>query len=295
MADLTGYRRFFAEEIDAVARLHTAALVDAFASVPRERFLPPGPWTVLADVGYVAGAAANAPAVMCLTPDADPRRLYHNIAVAIDSDRRLFNGQPATLGVWMDALGLVPGMRVLHVGCGLGYYTAVMAHVVGPRGHVVAFEVDSALAIEASRNLADTPWVEVRHGDASQPDGRFESILVNAGVTHPLDAWLDALADGGRLILPLTTALPGMASTIGKGLVFVVTKESAQSFGVRTVGVVAVYSAIGIRDEEMNSRLGKALMAGPTAWSAVSRLRRDDHEASASCWLHGRNCCLSTV
>jgi protein-L-isoaspartate(D-aspartate) O-methyltransferase len=295
MSDLDAYRRFFAEEIEAVGRLRTAALVDAFASVPRERFLRPGPWTVNADVDYVAGASANAPAATRTTPDADPRRVYHNIAVAIDPDRRLFNGQPATLAVWIEALALAPGMRVLHVGCGLGYYTAVMAHVVGTRGHVTAFEVDGALAAEATRNVAGTPWVAVHHGDASNPGGRFDAVLVNAGVTHPLDTWLDALDEGGRLILPLTAAMPGAGNTIGKGLVFVATKDTEQSFTVRMVGVVAVYSAVGIRDTEMNGRLGKALMAGPAAWNAVTRLRRDRHEPSSSCWLHGSSWCLSTV
>ena len=48
--DLDLRRRFYAEEIEAVARLRSAAVVDALASVPRERFLRPGPWTVLADI-----------------------------------------------------------------------------------------------------------------------------------------------------------------------------------------------------------------------------------------------------
>ena len=49
MTDLDRRRRFFAEEVEAVARLKSAALVDAFATVRREEFLPPGPWTVLSD------------------------------------------------------------------------------------------------------------------------------------------------------------------------------------------------------------------------------------------------------
>ena len=49
MMDLDLRRRFFAEELEAVVKLRSAALVDAFAAVPRERFLRPGPWTVLSD------------------------------------------------------------------------------------------------------------------------------------------------------------------------------------------------------------------------------------------------------
>src|SRR5689334_4569317 len=98
-------RRFFAEEIEAVARLRSAVLVDALAAVPRDVFLGPGPWTVLAETDFTGAG----PAKMRDTPDADPARVYHNIAVAIDASRQLFNGQPATLAPWIDALELRPG------------------------------------------------------------------------------------------------------------------------------------------------------------------------------------------
>src|SRR5213595_1311136 len=137
--DLAVRRRFFAEEIEAVAKLRSPVLVDALASVPRERFLPPGPWTVLAE----SDITGLAPAKTRVTPDADPARVYHNIGVAIDPERQLFNGQPATLAPWIDALDLAPGARVLHVGAGLGYYTALMAACVGERGRVFALEADA--------------------------------------------------------------------------------------------------------------------------------------------------------
>ncbi len=127
MSDLALYRRFFAEEIEAVARLRSRHLVEALASVPRERFLRPGPWTVLAETDYMPGAAAGGRT----TPDADPRRVYHNVAIAIDPSRQLFNGQPGTLASWIDALDLEPGARVLHVGAGLGYYTGGPCEVAG--------------------------------------------------------------------------------------------------------------------------------------------------------------------
>ena len=103
MIDMLDRRRFFAEELEAVCKLRSPALVDAFATVPREQFLPPGPWTVMADSDFMAGMRLRA------TPDADPARIYHNISVAIDPTRQLFNGQPGTLGVWIDALDLGPG------------------------------------------------------------------------------------------------------------------------------------------------------------------------------------------
>ena len=206
MMDIELRRRFFAEELEAVCKLRTPALVDAFATVPRDQFLPPGPWTVLAD-SDLSFTIGSGPQRLRATPDADPARVYHNIAVAIDPERQLFNGQPGTLGFWIDSLELTPGARVLHVGAGLGYYTAVMGECVGSTGRVLAFEVDEALASEASRRLASRPWIEVRHGDASAPlRETFDAILVNAGVTHPLDSWLDALAPGGHMMLPVTAS-----------------------------------------------------------------------------------------
>jgi protein-L-isoaspartate(D-aspartate) O-methyltransferase len=292
--DLDLRRRFFAEELEAVAKLRSPRLVDAFAAVPRERFLPAGPWTVLSDSGesYMITAGIR----LRPTPDADPSRVYHNIAVAIDAERQLFNGQPTTLGVWIDTLELAAGSRLLHVGAGLGYYTAVMAHCVGPNGRVVAYEVDEALARDAARNLAPYAHVDLRHGDGTSPlDEQFDAVLVNAGVTHPLDSWLDSLAPAGRMIFPLTAAMPAMGSTLGKGVVVLVTKDADSSFSARIVALVAVYSAVGVRDSAMDERIGKALMTGPAHWQAVKRLRRDPHEPEPPCWLHRDACCLSMI
>jgi len=289
--DLDSRRRFYAEELEAVCSLRTPGLVDALAAVPRERFLPAGPWTILeAGDGFMMGA----PPRSRTTPDADPARVYHNIAVAIDPSRQLFNGQPGTLVVWLDLLDLKPGARVLHIGCGLGYYTAVMAETVGPTGRVLALDVDEPLASAARRNVASMPWVEVRHGVAHEAfNETFDAILINAGATHPLDAWLDAIAPGGRMLLPLTGTIPAMGATIGKGVAWLLTRQDGVSFATRPVGVVAIYSAIGVRDEELNARVGKALMGGPAQWAAVKRLRRDQHDLGPSCWLHGPTACWS--
>jgi len=293
MSELDLRRRFFAEELEAVCKLRSPRLVEAFATVAREKFLGRGPWTVMADGDFMMPGQPPLPPRMRTTPDADPSRVYHNITVAIDPARTLFNGQPGTLAVWIDALDLPPGGRVLHIGAGTGYYTAVMAHCVGPSGGVVAFEVDEALAAEARANVASMPWVEVRHGDAATPvDGSFHAIVVNAGITHPLAWWLDALAAGGRMILPLTGTMPGMG-TIGKGVVLLISNDGG-TLAARALTMVAVYSALGLRSDEMNARLGKALMTGPMQWAAIKKVRRDAHEPASACWFHGDDFCIST-
>ena len=84
-----------------------------------------------------------------------------------------------------------------------------------------------------------------------------------------------------------------MGATLGKGLVFLVTKGNDQALAACVMTVVAIYSAVGLRDEETGNKLGKAMMTGPGRWQAVKRLRRDPHEPSESCWLHGQTFCLS--
>jgi hypothetical protein len=58
--------------------------------------------------------------------------------------------------------------------------------------------------------------------------------------------------------------------------------------------VVAIYSAVGIRDAELSDRLGRIMMSGPMRWQAVKRLRRDAHDELPGCWLHAARFCLST-
>ena len=280
MMDVADRRRFFADEIAAAAGLTNARLVDALADVPREQFLLPGPWLVKGEGDYFAGART--------TPDADPRHVYHNYSIAIDPARQLFNGTPGFVATLIDRLALTAGARVLHIGAGLGYYSALLGATVGPTGRVAAIEVDPDLAARARANLASMPWVEVTAADGRGPFAEpFDAILVNAGVTHPLDSWLDALAPGGRMVLPLTVAMSG---TIGKGVVVRVSRADG-SHTASLVTMVAIYSAIGLRDEELNTALAQVLRTNP--FPALRRLRRDAHEPAASCWLHGPSCCFS--
>lgn len=71
---------------------------------------------------------------MSYMPVDDPRQLYHNVVVVLDKAADINNGQPSALACWIDAMGLKSGERAYHLGCGVGYYTAIIAEVVGPEG-----------------------------------------------------------------------------------------------------------------------------------------------------------------
>jgi protein-L-isoaspartate(D-aspartate) O-methyltransferase len=279
--DLALHRQFFAEEIAAVAHLKTPGLIEALRSVPRERFLRSGPWLVRSD----GDLGKPRP-----TPDADARHVYHNYSIAIDIERHLFNGAPALVAAWIDVLDLVRGAHVLHVGAGLGYYSALIAHVVGPAGRVVAIEVDPLLASEARDNLASMNHVEVRNDDGTAAlEQPFDAILVSAGVTHPQRAWLEALKPGGRLVMALTASMPAMGP-LGKGFASLFTKDGRDVFEARVLGMTIIYSAVGLRDESLNRQLGQAMMGTP--FPRFNLLRIDEHAPSPLCWLHTDRFCL---
>jgi len=282
MSNLSDIRDRYSAEIRASADLRSEALVRAFAKVPREHFLGPGPWQILTpgiDTDYRT------------TPDSDPAHLYRDVLVAIDPSRRLNNGQPSYLAFCIESLELHEGDRVVHVGCGVGYYTAIIAEVVGPTGSVVGIEIDADLASRAARNLRYLDHVEVIHGDgANDVPGPCDAIFVNAGATHPRTVWVDCLRPGGRLILYLTVAFDDTGA--GKGVTLKVRREGS-GYPARFLFPVAVFHCIGGRDDSANRRLLEAMQRG--RWGSVQSLRRDAHELNDACWLHDDHCCLSTL
>jgi protein-L-isoaspartate(D-aspartate) O-methyltransferase len=275
-------RRFFAQEVRLAAGLRSQSLIDALGRVPRERYLGRGPWRVA-----TADITSGRPAYMT-TDDDDPRHLCHNVSIALDPARDLINGQPGTLARYIDELEIRPGERVYHLGCGVGYYTALMAEIAGPEGHVVASEIDPELAARAQANLAGYTNVQVHAGDGAEFNpGDCDAILINAGVTHPHTAWLDRLRPGGRLVLPLTVA---MAGTLGKGVMMKITRERG-GFSAQVVTFVVIYSCTAMRDPKLEPLLGKAMATG--VLMKVKSVRRDAHEPEDTCAFHAAGACVS--
>jgi protein-L-isoaspartate(D-aspartate) O-methyltransferase len=221
--------------------------------------------------------------------------VYHDVSIAIDPERNLYNGSPSLIARWLDAVRLDQGQRVVHIGCGTGYFTAIIGSVVGPAGRVDAIDVDADLAVRARISLSDQPWITVRHANGTRDLlDRADVVIVHAGATHLLDAWLDAMADGGRLLVPLTVAFPGMPDGIGKGLMQLVTRRGdAWQARVQSTMPVAIYSLKDVRDERLAGALGQAMTTG--ALLKAITVRRDRHEPAASCVVHGPTTCLSAI
>ncbi|MER9857981.1 MULTISPECIES: protein-L-isoaspartate O-methyltransferase [unclassified Mesorhizobium] len=191
MARIEDIRKFYARLLVAHAGSPDPRLEAAFTEVPREAFLGPGPWTVIAGNGKVT------------TPSADPAHVYQNVLVTLDEDKGINNGEPFLHAMWIGKLAAKPGEAVTHIGAGTGYYTAVLARLVLPGGTVTGFELDEKLADLARKNLEAYGNATVVHGDAvTTPLPPSDIIYVNAGVAAPPAGWLKALRPGGRMIFP---------------------------------------------------------------------------------------------
>ena len=280
---LEDYRRFYADEIRWAAGIQSPALVEAFARVPRESFLGPPPWLCFSPETAAAIAGSG------ISETSEPRDLYHNILVALDAPRHINNGQPSALARWIDALGLQPGERVFHLGSGVGYYTAILAEVVGPQGSVVAAEVDPALAARARTNLAPYSNVTLHEADGVTVDtSGCQALFINAGVTHPHSRWLDRLPDGGRIVLPLTSAM-SQSPQFGRGAMFKIAR-TGEAFTAKMVSIAAIISCTSLRDPELSDAIDKALVGGKL--QAVQRLRLDPHDPTDACVVHSPLMCL---
>jgi protein-L-isoaspartate(D-aspartate) O-methyltransferase len=288
MMTLEECRNFYAQEIRFVANLTTPGLMEAFARVPREKYLGPPPW----QLGSPEQRALSMTGKMGMSYHAtdDPRDLYHNLVVPLDISRDINNGQPSALGRWINAMDLKPGDRVYHLGCGVGYYTAIMAEVVGPTGSVVGIELHPQLAARAKENLAGYPYVTVHEGDgATFEPGECDAMLINAGTTHPHPQWLRRLRPSGRLIVPLTVAV---TPTLGQGVMAKIVRERG-GFSAEVITVLAIFSCKSARDPLLEPLMPKALTSG--ALLKLRSIRRDIHEQTETCILHGSEVCVSSA
>jgi len=150
----------------------------------------------------VLDAMARVPREQFVEPQFAPRA-YENLPLPIDCDQTI--SQPSVVGLMTQELGLDSKMKVLEVGAGSGYQTAILAML---SRRVYALERHAPLAAKAAKRLEalGISNVILSHGDGSEGWARhapFDRILVAAAAEDPPKPLLDQLRIGGVMILPI--------------------------------------------------------------------------------------------
>ena len=266
-------RRAYAAEIARRAGISDPRIEAAFAAVPREDFAGSPPWRI--GSGGLFGQSSSS----------DPARLYEDVLVAIDAERGINNGQPSLHAQSIAALELREGETVVQIGAGAGYYTAILAELVGPEGAVTAYEIEPDIAARAAANLARYPQVEVRARSGVEDLPQADAIYVNAAASHPLRAWLDALKVGGRLVFPLQAAG-------SSGAMLLVTRpQRGDAWPARFLLDVVFIACEGAQDPKVARKLNEAFRRGGS--ERVRSLRLGD-APSRTDWVRGDDWALST-
>ncbi|HTX51316.1 MAG TPA: methyltransferase domain-containing protein [Caulobacteraceae bacterium] len=268
-------RRAYARHVYFASRADDPRLEAAFAETPREAFMGAGPWR-MPGIGFTYHP----------TPDDDPHWLYQDALVGLMPEKGLNNGQPSFLAFLIGLGRAKTGEHVVHIGAGVGYYTAIFARLVGETGRVTAIEYEPALAARAASNLAGYPQVRCLEGDGSKlPLDAADVILVNAGAARPLDLWLDTLKPGGRLILPLCvlSKLPD-GTPMTRGGIFLIERDAA-GFAAAYKSTTGIYPCFGASDPDSEASLTEAFRRG--GMEKVRRLHRTDNVPPDARWVSG--------
>jgi protein-L-isoaspartate(D-aspartate) O-methyltransferase len=258
---LAACRQFYAKMAAAGGGQLREDLERAFEIVPREYFLGAGPWFAVPSLSGMVVA----------TPTDDPIHVYQNVLFALDRQKRINNGEPFLHGQLLGALSPTRGNVVLHIGCGTGYYTAILAHLVGPSGKVIAYEIEPELGHRAIENLK--PWdnVEVRLASGVNNElPRCDAIYVNAGATRPVAGWLDALNEGGRLLFPLVGLQGGVSLLL---------KRLQGSIAAKVIGFCAFIPCQDAFEAAEAANVSAAFYSG--LWKARSLIRDDEPDGNA--------------
>ena len=119
------------------------------------------------------------------------------------------NSQPRTVDAMLRLLQVEPGQRVLDVGSGSGWSTALLAHLTGEAGEVLGVEIEADLVRFGSDNLAAThqPWASIHQAEPGclglPAKAPYDRILVSAEPRSLPEQLVEQLGDGGRMVIPV--------------------------------------------------------------------------------------------
>jgi protein-L-isoaspartate(D-aspartate) O-methyltransferase len=283
--ELRELRRVYARQMLTIASASgNERLEEAFACVPREKFLGPAGWRILtpwSPLSYIR--------------ERDPALVYQDVVVALDEERGVNNGSPSLHARWLHLVSPREGEKVAHIGAGAGYYSAILSELVGPDGRVTAIEYDAALAERARENLSDRENVDVVHDNGcGWPKEPTDVVYVNFAIPHPAVPWIENLAMGGRLIFPLgvprTTRVGGQTLN---AIAILVTRlsEGCAASAVHPASFVFAEGFAPKRGLEEIRSLQKSLRRG--GWDRIKSLIWNRPVDGAKCWHIGSGWALS--
>lgn len=183
MADVADLHRALVDGLVARGAITDARVEAAFRAVPRHLFLPGVP----------------------------PEDVYRDAVVVtkrLDGEAVSSSSQPEIMAIMLQQLDAAAGHRVLEIGAGTGYNAALLAHLVGGGGEVVALDVDDDIVESARAHLAAAGLSRVRvvraDGGLGLAEGApWDRIMLTVGAWDLAPAWREQLGPGGRLVLPL--------------------------------------------------------------------------------------------
>jgi len=161
--------------------LRTPRIVEAFRAIDRKHFVP----------DYFAD------------------EIYGDYPLPIGEGQTI--SQPTTVAIMLELLGAEAGDRVLDIGSGSGWTTALLGHIVGERGEVIGLERQRALVEAGRKNIAPFGYAHVRIEEAGaalgRPGEQFDAILVSASAPRVPEQLLSQLKNGGTLVIPVQNSI----------------------------------------------------------------------------------------
>jgi protein-L-isoaspartate(D-aspartate) O-methyltransferase len=210
MTDFAAERETMVERQIESRGIREPTILEAFRSVPREEFL------------------------------ADEYRdiAYGDHPIPIEAGQTI--SQPYIVALMIHAAEIRAGDRVLEVGAGSGYAAAVMSRIAG---QVIAIERQPDLVEVAQERMQRLGYDNVRivEGDGTRGwagEAPYDAILAAASGSHVPPAWVEQLADGGRIVMPVGD--PGWVQKLVK-----VTKGPAGKLITEDLGAVRFVPLIG--------------------------------------------------
>ncbi|GAA3581967.1 methyltransferase, FxLD system [Kribbella ginsengisoli] len=163
--------------------IHDERVAAAFRLVPRHLFVP----LVPLEIAYTDD-------VVLMKRD--------ETGVAISSV-----SQPTVVALMLEQADIRPGHRVLEIGSG-GYNAALLAELVGPTGEVTTIDIDEDVTTRARESLDAAGYPDVRvlrtDGEFGGPESApYDRIIVTVTAWDIAPAWVEQLAPGGRIVVPL--------------------------------------------------------------------------------------------